>query len=58
MEEYRDEKRKFQRCIIQSKRKVNEQFGKKMNEDMNVNRKLFWKQVSNAKGAKWRVAAE
>ena len=39
------------RCIIQSKNKVNEQFGLKMNEDVNGNKKLFW-QVSNVKGGK------
>ena len=32
---------KVKRCIIQSKKKVNEQFGRKMNEDVNGNRKLF-----------------
>ena len=52
MEAYREEKRKIKRCIIQSKKKVNEQFGRKMNEDVNGNRKLFWKEVSNAKGRK------
>ena len=41
METYRGEKRKVKRCIIQSKKKVNEQFGRKMNENMNGNRKLF-----------------
>ena len=43
MEAYREEKRKVKRCIYQSKEKVNEQFGRKMNENVNVNRKLFWK---------------
>ena len=38
--------------IYQSKNKVNEQFGRKVNEDVNGNRKLFWKEVSNAKGGK------
>ena len=52
MEAYREEKRKVIRCIIQSKKKVNEQFGRKMNEDVNGNRKLFWKKVSNAKRGK------
>ena len=33
-----------------SKKKVNEQFQRKMEEDMNGNMKLFWKEVSNAKG--------
>ena len=35
---------------MQNKKKVNEQFGRKTNEDSNGNRKLFWKKVSNAKG--------
>ena len=30
METYREEKRKFKRCIIQSKKKVKEQFGRKI----------------------------
>ena len=33
------------------KKKVNEQFERKMNEDMNGN-KLFWKVVSNANARK------
>ena len=49
-ETYREEKRKVKRCIIQSKKKVTEQFGRK--EGVNGNRKLFWKEVSNAKGGK------
>ena len=52
MEAYREEKRKVKRCIIQSKKKENEQFGRKLNEDMNRNTKLFWKEVSNAKAGK------
>ena len=46
------EKRKVKRCIYQSKKKVNEQFERKKNEDVNGNRKLFWKEVNNAKGGK------
>ena len=34
------------------KKKVNVQFGRKMNEGLNRNRKLFWKEVSNEKGGK------
>ena len=56
-------KRKVKRCIIQNKKKVNEHFGRKMKEDVNGNRKLIWKVVSNAKGGelqqskgwKWEV---
>ena len=29
MEAYREDKRKVKRCIVQSKKKVNEQFGRK-----------------------------
>ena len=52
MEAYREERRKVKRCISQSKEKVNEIFGNKMNKDGNGNRKLFQKEVSNAKGGK------
>ena len=34
MEAYREENRKVKRCIYQTKKKVNEQFGRKMNEDV------------------------
>ena len=52
MEVYREEKRKVKWFIYQSKKKVNEQFVKKINEDVNGNGKLFWKEVSNEKGGK------
>ena len=42
-------KREIKRCIYLSKKKVNEQFERKMNEDVNGNRK-FWKEVSIVKG--------
>ena len=42
-------KRKVKMCIYQNKKKVNE---RKMNEDVNENKKLFWKEVSNVKGGK------
>ena len=41
MEEYREEKRKVKRCIYKSKKRVNEQFGRKMNQDVKGSRKLF-----------------
>ena len=40
------------RCIYQSKKKVNGQFGRKMNKGVNGIRKLFWKKLSNVKGGK------
>ena len=49
MEAYREEKRKVKRYMYQSKKEVNEQLGRKINHDVNGNRKLFLK-VSNANG--------
>ena len=46
LEVYKEEKRKVKRCIYQSKEEVQEQFGRKMNQNVNGNRKLFWKEVS------------
>ena len=45
----KEENRKVKKCIYHIKKKVNEQFEKKMNQDMNGNRKLFWKEVSCSK---------
>ena len=47
----RTEKRR-KRIKNKSQMKVNEQFESKIIEDMNGNRKLFWKEVSNTKGGK------
>ena len=38
--------------ILQSKEEVQEQFGKKMDQDVNRNRKLFWKEASTVNGGK------
>ena len=35
-----------------SEQKEHEQFERKMNEDVNGNKRLFWKEVSNSKGGK------
>ena len=43
---YKEEKRKVKRCLYQSKKEVNEQFGRKMNHDVDGNRNLFWKEMS------------
>ena len=37
MEAYREEKKNVKMGIIHSKKKLNEQFGRKMNEDVNRN---------------------
>ena len=39
LEVYKEENRKVKRCIYESKEEVQEQFGRKMNKDMNGNRK-------------------
>ena len=51
MEVYKEEKRKVKRCIYESKKNVQEQFRRKMNQDVNGNRK-FLKEVSKANGRK------
>ena len=43
MEVYREEKRKLKRCIYQSKMEVNEQFGRRTNQYVTGNMKLFLK---------------
>ena len=46
---YKGEKRKVKRCIYQGKK-----LGKKMNQDVNGNRKLFWKEVSKVSGGRMK----
>ena len=41
LEVYKEVKRKVKICIYQSKKEVQEQYGRKMNQDVNENRKLF-----------------
>ena len=52
MEVYKEEKGKIKWCIYQSKKEVQEQFGRKISQDVNGNRKLSWKEVNNANGGK------
>ena len=52
IEAYKEEKIKVKGCIYQSKKKVNEQSGRKKNKDGNGNRKLFWKEVNDVKVVK------
>ena len=39
-------------CIYQSKKEVYKQFGRKMNQDVDGNRKLFWEEVNKVNGGK------
>ena len=58
MEICKEEKRKVKRCIYQSKKEVNEQFGRNMSQNIDENRKLFWKEAIRVNGEIGRVAAE
>ena len=46
------QRRKVTRCIYQRKKGVIEMFGKKMNQDVNGNTKLFWREASKVNGRK------
>ena len=46
----------FKKCICQNKKDVYEQFERKMNQDVNGNRKGFWKKVSKMNGGKVEVS--
>ena len=50
MEAFEEEKGEAKSCIYYSKKEANEQFGRKINQDLDENRKLFWKDVSKVKG--------
>ena len=52
METHKKEKRKVKMGIYQSNMEVNKQFGRKMKQDVNGNRKLFREEVSNVNGGK------
>ena len=54
MEVYK-KKIKVRRFIYHSKKEIREQFLRKMNQDVNGNRKLFRKAVSKANGGKGRI---
>ena len=45
-------RKKWLRSTFWSKREVNEQFERKMNQDVGGNRKLFWKEMGEVKGGK------
>ena len=48
MEVYKEEKIKVKRC----KKEVQEQFGRKMNQEVNGNKKCFWIEVCKTSGGK------
>ena len=48
-------KEKVKRCIYQSIKEVNEQSGRKMNEDVDEKLKLFWNEVNKMSGRKVKL---
>ena len=48
MEVYKEERERLKGVFIRAKRKE----GRKMNQDLDGNRKLFWKEVTKIKGGK------
>ena len=45
--------REWLKGLYQSTKEVNEQYGRKINQDVDGNRKLFWKEGNKMKG--WKV---
>ena len=52
LEIYKDEMRAVKRCKYHSKKKTNEEFVRKMNQNANGNRKIFLKEEGKANGRK------
>ncbi len=48
--EYKDWKNRVRELIKESKRRVDEEFGSKLSQNFNENKKLFWKEVKKARG--------
>ncbi len=48
--EYKLWKKKVRELIEESKRRVDEEFGRKLSENLSENKKLFWKEVKRVRG--------
>ncbi len=48
--EYKDWKNRVRELIKESKRRVDEEFGRKLSQNFSENKKLFWKEVKKARG--------
>ncbi len=48
--EYRDWKNRVRELIKESKRRVDEEFGRKLSQNFRENKKLFWKEVKKVRG--------
>ncbi len=48
--EYKEWKRKVRELIEESKRRMDEEFGRKLSQNFCENKKLFWKEVKKVRG--------
>ncbi len=48
--EYKEWKKRVRRLIEESKRGVDEEFGRKLSQNFSENKKLFWKEVKKVRG--------
>ncbi len=58
--EYKEWKKRVRELIEESKRRVDEEFGKKLSQNFRENKKLFWKEVKKEWGCEdegrgWRT---
>ncbi len=50
--EYKDWKNRVRELIEESKRRVDEEFGRKLSQNFSENKKLFWKEMKKVRGGK------
>ncbi len=48
--EYKDWKNRVKELIEESKRRMDEEFGRKLSQNFSENKKLFWKEVKKVRG--------
>ncbi len=48
--EYKKWKKRVRELIEESKRRVDEEFGRKLSQNFSENKKLFWKEVRKVRG--------
>ncbi len=47
--EYKEWKKKVRELIEESKRRVDEEFGRRLSQNFSKNKKLFWKEVKKVR---------
>ncbi len=54
--EYKEWKKRVRELIEESKRRVDEEFGRKLSQNFSENKKLFWKEVKQVREGQRRGA--